>query len=546
MSHIAEKCGCTFYALPQDLTMRKVDSLVNMFKPIPYNKVDFMDDTSTFAIVYSPKYSEHLDNGDGYKNDGYDIADSLGNINPILPESFVENYKSGGDTVKIPSFGVTFGKGNQSYFTRVDFQSSKSSVAQSEYAMKALVDVASSANGATKNAKSYGQDIYSQYANYSYQVTVTMLGCCQVMPLMYFQLNNIPLYHGAYIIQSVSHNVNNGMMITTFTGIRTSRYGLPVQPGNLLILDSMDWGLEGEDFSTEDDTTVWDVSSMSATIVPDTASKETYSAVLSAKSIYARLLKQAEDMAKRKSPDKNTELLKKLKGMSINQKMSLNTYFAGYNYSLGCARLKDDDMLIERYGDSFTDFSRNNEIIPVPNTPNAKGGLKDLLSKVGYEVVINVGSGISGYTSDGKPEIEFRLKGLRPSFGDVLVYYASEVIEDRVDDETRKFSLLDKNRINGSDFEFVNSGFALFYYGDENNSEEKRIFSDIEKSSDKVFYFSNDEEYDPRNPNHSYLTRSKSEKSGIQVDCYKWDVVIYRRGSAPIGSSVKDKTAENK
>ena len=546
MSHIAEKCGCALYALPQDLTMRKVDSLVNMFKPIPYNKVDFMDDTSTFAIVYSPKYSEHLDNGDGYKNDGYDIADSLGNINPILPESFVENYKSGGDTVKIPSFGVTFGKGNQSYFTSFDFKSSKSSVAQSEYAMKALVDVASSANGATKNAKSYGQDIYSQYANYSYQVTVTMLGCCQVMPLMYFQLNNIPLYHGAYIIQSVSHSVNNGMMITTFTGIRTSRYGLPVQPGNLLILDSMDWGLEGEDFSTEDDTTVWAVSSMSTTIVPDTASKETYSAVLSAKSIYARLLKQAEDMAKRKSPDKNTELLKKLKGMSINQKMSLNTYFAGYNYSLGCARLKDDDMLIERYGDSFTDFSRNNEIIPVPNTPNAKGGLKDLLSRVGYEVVINVGSGISGYTSDGKPEIEFRLKGLRPSFGDVLVYYASEVIEDRVDDETRKFSLLDKNRINGSDFEFVNSGFALFYYGDENNSDEKRIFSDIEKSSDKVFYFSNDEEYDPRNPNHSYLTRSKSEKSGIQVDCYKWDVVIYRRGSAPIGSSAKKKSEENK
>ena len=102
MSHIAEKCGCTFYALPQDLTMRSADSLANMFKPIPYNKVDFTDDTSTFAIVYKTKYSEHLDNGDGYKDDGYDIADSLGNINPILPESFTESNKPGEETVKIP------------------------------------------------------------------------------------------------------------------------------------------------------------------------------------------------------------------------------------------------------------------------------------------------------------------------------------------------------------------------------------------------------------------------------------------------------------
>ncbi len=539
MSHIAEKCGCTFYALPQDLTMRKVDSLVNMFKPIPYNKVDFMDDTSTFAIVYSPKYSEHLDNGDGYKNDGYDIADSLGNINPILPEAFVENYKSGGDTVKIPSFGVTFGKGNQSYFTRVDFQSSKSSVAQSEYAMKALVDVASSANGATKNAKSYGQDIYSQYANYSYQVTVTMLGCCQVMPLMYFQLNNIPLYHGAYIIQSVSHNVNNGMMITTFTGIRTSRYGLPVQPGNLLILDSMDWGLEGEDFSTEDDTTVWDVSTVNNTIVPDTASLMTYDAVLTAIEQYKYLLERAEEMDKAKAPDKNSKPLKKLKGMTTQQRMALNTYLAAYEYSLSIEKKgPDSGATIIKNSINFLD---DNAIF----NPHDESFASSLAS-IGYNVVINVGSSISGYTSDGlMTEIEMRLKQLRPAFGDILVYYANGAIADRVDDETKKYSIIDKNRITGSDLKTVNAGFASFYYGDKNNSDERNIFSEKTKSSDEVFYFS-EPEFDPKNPNHSTLAREKRKNSGIQPDCYFWDVVIYRRSSSPIGSSVKDKTAENK
>lgn len=542
MSHVAEKCGCTFFALPQDLTMRRVDSLANMFKPIPYNKVDFMDDTSTFAIVYKTKYSEHLDNNDGYKNDGYDIADSLGNINPILPESFTEDYKSGEDTVKIPSFGVTFGKGNQSYFTRIDFQSSKSSVAQSEYAMKALVDVASSANGATKNAKSYGQDIYSQYANYSYQVTVTMLGCCQIMPLMYFQLNNIPLYHGAYIIQSVSHNVNNGMMMTTFTGIRTSRYGLPVQPGNLLILDSMDWGLEDEDFSTEEDTTVWDVSSVNNTVVPDTASLMSYDAVVTAKEQLKYLFERAKEMDRAKSPDKNPKPLKKLKGMTVQQKTAVNSYLAAYEYSLAIEKNGPDSGASVVM--SSVNFLDDNEIF----TPHDDGSklFKEELANIGYDVVINVGSDISGYTSDGvMTEIEMRLRELRPMFGDVLVYYASSVIEDRVEDKTRKFTIFDKKRIESSDFKTLHAGFASFYYGDETNSDERRIYSDEEKSGDKIFYYS-EPEFDPKNPNHSTLERTKRKNSGIQVDCYKWDVVLYRRSPAPIGSSVKKKAEEVK
>ena len=541
MSHIAEKCGCTFYALPQDLTMRRADSLENMFKPIPYNKVDFMDDSSTFAIVYNTKYSEHLDNDDGYKNDGYDIADSLGNINPILPESFTENYKSGGDTVKIPSFGVTFGKGNQSYFTRVDFQSSKSSVAQSEYAMKALVDVASSANGATKNAKSYGQDIYSQYANYSYQVTVTMLGCCQVMPLMYFQLNNIPLYHGAYIIQSVSHNVRNGMMTTTFTGIRTSRYGLPIQPGNLLILDSMDWGLEDEDISTEDDTTVWDVSTVGSTILPDNASLFTYGSVKIAEKQFDAILKQAEDMAKAKEPDKNMKPLKKIKGLTVNQKTAINSYISAFSYGLaiGNSSVTQSDVN-EKLPINFLD---ENEIFKPHDESNLFG---KSLSNIGYTVVINVGSGIFGHTTDGlMSEIELRLRQLRPAFGDILVYYASEVIEDRVEDKSIKYTSSDKKRIKESDFNFVNAGFASFYYGDDMNGEEKHIFSEVEKSTDDVFYFS-EPEYDPKNPNHSTLEIAKRKKSGIQIDCYKWDVVIYRRSSSPIGSSSKKKAEESK
>lgn len=558
MSHVAEKCGCTVYALPQDLTARRADSLVNMFKPIPYNKVDYTDDSSTFAIIYKSKYSEHLANDDGFEDDGYDLADTLGNINPILPESFSENLEFGGNNTKIASFGVTFGKGNQSYFTKIDFQSSKSSVAQSEYAMRALIDVASSANGAAKHAKSSGQDIYSQYANYSYQVTVTMLGCCQVVPLMYFQLNNVPMYHGAYIIQSVNHSIQNGLMITTFTGIRVSRYGLPLQPGNLLMLDSIDWGMEDENFSLEDDATVWDVSTMNDIVVPDVASKISYESVEFAKEKVKELNERALEMKKAKSPDKNTKPFKKLEKMTIEQKAALNAYFAAYNYNKEFILRNPMLETRENYENIHVipDFLSDNKELLTPYEPpeyyeeNKTGSnvasFDKLLRDVGYETVITVGTSLSGYSSDDRKaaEISVRLSQLRPSYGDILVYYASGVIDERIDDADRKYTKLEKMRIRGSDFRTVSQGVTIFYYGDKSNSKNKYAYGDKEYNVNNVFIY--EEEYDPQNPNHPTLFSGLNNRNYIHVDCYKWDVKIYRRGMYPIGSSVKKKADENK
>lgn len=67
-----------------------------------------------------------------------------------------------------------------------------------------------------------GQNIYSIYSNRSYNCTVEMLGCANIMPMMYFQLNNIPMFKGAYMIVSVKHSIKNGSMTTIFTGVRQS------------------------------------------------------------------------------------------------------------------------------------------------------------------------------------------------------------------------------------------------------------------------------------------------------------------------------------
>jgi hypothetical protein len=47
------------------------------------------------------------------------------------------------------------------------------------------------------------------------------------MPLMYFQLNNIPMFRGLYLIISVKHSIRAGDITTIFTGVRVSKYSLP-------------------------------------------------------------------------------------------------------------------------------------------------------------------------------------------------------------------------------------------------------------------------------------------------------------------------------
>jgi hypothetical protein len=84
-------------------------------------------------------------------------------------------------------------------------------------------------SGESKNeVKMLGQDLYTIYSNNSYTCDVQMLGCAWIQPLMYFQLNNVPMYRGTYLVQKVSHHIAPGQMVTTFKGTRMSRLKTPM------------------------------------------------------------------------------------------------------------------------------------------------------------------------------------------------------------------------------------------------------------------------------------------------------------------------------
>lgn len=200
-------------SLPFD-TFATIDSaakLKNIFTPHPYSMVPKDEMHPTFVVTYRHKDSQNLDlspDDSKYGDDGVDFLNAR-----ALP--WIGNQKHG-------VFGVTYGLNNQSFFKDVQVSMDKPKVTEQSIASTLQIAQSGSKNSAASYGVSY-HDLYDTYSNHSYQCTVTMMGNTQIAPMMYFQLNNIPLFKGGYYITNVEHNITKEGMKTTFTGTRLSR-----------------------------------------------------------------------------------------------------------------------------------------------------------------------------------------------------------------------------------------------------------------------------------------------------------------------------------
>lgn len=218
LSAIAEETGGMLMALPQKMGTMNREVMSQMFKAMPYFS-NWQDDTSSFVYVYHYKPSERL--GDTqYTDDGFD-----------LDSEEVSSFFTG-EGKTIPGFGVTFAKQNQSFFTNLSLNTENAAVTEASIAATGYI--ASKGSSLPRSTTLFGQDLYRVRTSYSYQCEFDMMGNMQVMPLMYFQLNNIPFWRGAYMIYKVSHQIVPGNMTTHVAGFRINKYALPLTDGSVI------------------------------------------------------------------------------------------------------------------------------------------------------------------------------------------------------------------------------------------------------------------------------------------------------------------------
>jgi hypothetical protein len=98
----------------------------------------------------------------------------------------------------------------------------------------------------TKNI-SVGTDLLRLFKTRSYTCKVDSLGCMNIQPLMYFDLQNVPFFNGAYLITSVSHNITPNHMTTNFEGVRQSKF---ISPPTTEITADLDIDLNEQSEST--------------------------------------------------------------------------------------------------------------------------------------------------------------------------------------------------------------------------------------------------------------------------------------------------------
>lgn len=124
---------------------------------------------------------------------------------------------------EVRAFKVRFGEQNQSMFTDIKIDSKE--YTDTNESIQILSRLAGDENPNAQVPK--GQNLYNLYENRSYKATVTGFGNAMIQPTQYFQLENIPLFNGAYIILDVEHNITANKMTTSFSGTKILKYPVP-------------------------------------------------------------------------------------------------------------------------------------------------------------------------------------------------------------------------------------------------------------------------------------------------------------------------------
>lgn len=201
-SKILTRNNFDFIALPNFANFSNDDEMREIFETFSYSSMRGSVEPS-FVCMYIGERSQSLENGDGHFNDTFNFTETGEDV----PSDF-DN---------VPAILVRYGDLNQSIFK--DIQLSQSEFSETNESLAVTDAIANSYN----NINSIGQNLYNVYTNRAYNSTIEMMGNAMIQPFMYFQLQNIPMFRGAYVIVKVEHSLVDNHMTTKITGNRVKK-----------------------------------------------------------------------------------------------------------------------------------------------------------------------------------------------------------------------------------------------------------------------------------------------------------------------------------
>ena len=173
-----------------------------------------------FVCMYIGGASSSLNVNDYFIDDGLislEDGDDFKNINTDNTNGIVKYGE-------VNAFKVRYGLNNQSIFKGVEFDSKE--YPETNESLAILSSLAKDESNSTPIPKA--QNLYNLYENRAYSTKVSMLGNLMIQPTHYFEIENINLFSGSYIVLNVEHNVKPNYIETVFNGVRILKYPNPI------------------------------------------------------------------------------------------------------------------------------------------------------------------------------------------------------------------------------------------------------------------------------------------------------------------------------
>jgi hypothetical protein len=188
-----------------------------------FTNVDYRDSTAKMVCFYSNKPSEQLDLKDNVdyrkRSDAFELRRA--SDNPLVENQI--GKKDWDKSNRVVGFNVDIGPQNQGIFKSFNVsQDSGKATSESLQATNLLAN-----QGNNRAGSSQSVSLYNLYKTRSYTCSIDMMGNALIQPTMYFNLRNVPMFSGPYMILEVNHSISIGDFTTKITGIRQPTAALP-------------------------------------------------------------------------------------------------------------------------------------------------------------------------------------------------------------------------------------------------------------------------------------------------------------------------------
>jgi len=236
MANILSKNNFDFFPLPNYVRYTNdkegEDRLKDMFRA-DSSKIETIASNPSFVCMYIGGNSRILDiprnrcinnkiNFD-YDDDSFDIEDGT-----AIPKDI-----SNGNG--ITAFKVRYGQESQSHFSSIELDQSE--FKETQESLLVIDSLVKPKSDQTPTQTGKGNNIYDMFLTRGYTCGVTALGNAMIQPLMYFKLENVPMFRGSYLITNVTHTITPHKMDTVFKGTRQPFISTPIVEDPVSILD---------------------------------------------------------------------------------------------------------------------------------------------------------------------------------------------------------------------------------------------------------------------------------------------------------------------